>query len=180
MLVALPVVTPLDLPSGVRPAAAQAGSSHLFLKLDGIQGSATYKGHENQIELDSYSLAAANVGGAVAGGGAGAGKAKVEGFTIAKQLDASSTALFDRVLKGQHVKSATLTVRSGGQPSNVLVTYELTDVVFTRYEVASKDPVPHESLSLSFGAITTKVNVFGKDGKVAATTTSSYNVAQGK
>ena len=61
----------------------------VFLKLDGIDGESTTKGHEKEIKVLSYDQSIDSTVPA-GGGGGGAGKATFSGVRIRKLLDTAS------------------------------------------------------------------------------------------
>ena len=62
----------------------------VFLKLDGIDGESTTKGHEKEIEVVSYDQSIDSTVPSGGGGGGGAGKATFSGVRIRKLLDTAS------------------------------------------------------------------------------------------
>ena len=65
-----------------------------FLKIDGVNGEATRKGFEKQMEILSFSWGASNPSTIGAGGGGGGGgKVSVSSFNVMKKSDAASPIL---------------------------------------------------------------------------------------
>jgi type VI secretion system secreted protein Hcp len=62
----------------------------IFLKLDGIDGESTTKGHEKEIEVVSYDQSIDSTVPSGGGAGGGAGKATFSGVRFRKQLDTAS------------------------------------------------------------------------------------------
>ena len=93
----------------------------MFLKLDAksgaIEGESADDKHANEIEVLSWSWGMSQSGSAHSGGGAGSGKVNVADLQITKYIDKSTPTLMKVCCKGEHIKTATLTVRkSGGTP----------------------------------------------------------------
>jgi len=84
----------------------------IYLKLDGIDGESTVKGHEKEIVVVSYEqgIDAPTVppGG---GGGGAAGKAVFSGVRFRKPLDKASIPIFLACASRKHIKSARFTFR---------------------------------------------------------------------
>jgi type VI secretion system secreted protein Hcp len=103
----------------------------IFLKLDGIDGESTTKGHEKEIEVLSYDQsidATVPIGG---GGGGGAGKSTFSGVRIRKLLDTASIPIALACASGLHIASARFAFRrASSTPFNFYVV-ALEDVVVT-------------------------------------------------
>jgi type VI secretion system secreted protein Hcp len=101
----------------------------IFLKLDGINGESTTKGHEKEIEVVSYDQSIDSTviisGG---GGGAGAGKSTFSGVRFRKLLDTASMPIALACASGLHIASARFAFRRA--PSDFYVVM-LEDVVVT-------------------------------------------------
>jgi type VI secretion system secreted protein Hcp len=88
-------------------------------------------------------------------GGAGAGKAKFNEFTIQKTVDTASPKLFRNMAAGAHYKRAILSVRKAGAKEPY---YEIRfDTVFTtKIDNSGSNPdVPMETVSFVYGAMQT-------------------------
>src|SRR5579884_3543959 len=125
----------------------------IFLKIPGVTGEAQAKGHEKEIEVESFSVGASNPSDIARGGGAGAGKVNISSLTISKQVDMSSVKLFTNCCKGTHFDNATMTVREAGGDSPL--EYYVLDLkqVFIdsmHWGGASGSGKPTESVSISF------------------------------
>jgi type VI secretion system secreted protein Hcp len=101
----------------------------IFLKLDGIDGESTTKGHEKEIEVVSYDQ---QVDSTVpsGGGGGGAGKSTFSGVRIRKLLDTASIPIALACASGLHIQSARVAFRRPSPPSDFYVV-TLEDVVVT-------------------------------------------------
>lgn len=125
----------------------------IFLKLDGIEGESTTKGHDKEIEVLSYdqSVAAAlyREGG---GGGIGAGKATFSAVRIRKLLDSASIPIALACASGLHLASARISFRRPSPPLDFYVV-TLEDVIVTHAgQCASTDvqaPLKFETLGKS-------------------------------
>ena len=110
-----------------------------------------------KIPILSYSIGASNPATiAVAGGGAGAGKATFSSLTMMKGVDAASTALFKALATGEHFKEATLTAHWGSGATAATMTYKLESVVVESIQQSGSSGTPTESLSLAFAKMTWK------------------------
>jgi type VI secretion system secreted protein Hcp len=77
-----------------------------FLKIDGIQGESQDKTHKNEIQLNSFSWGASNMGTSATGGGAGAGKVQFSDFSITKSVDTASPSRVRCLLAERRGKSS--------------------------------------------------------------------------
>jgi type VI secretion system secreted protein Hcp len=127
-----------------------------YLKLDGIDGEATRKGYEKQINVLSFSFGASNPSSPI-GKGAGAGKVSISDISIMKWTDKSSAQMFQACCAGKHFPKAELTVmKSGGDQAVDYLKYEFTKVMVTSIQwsgATGGDDVPTESVSFAFGTV---------------------------
>lgn len=90
--------------------AASVPSSALalcFLKIDGVQGSATVRGHEHDFEVTSYSWEEKN-GGPAGTGGANTGRPVMDSFRFSMRSGNGSPALMLLAANGTHLSQAIL------------------------------------------------------------------------
>jgi type VI secretion system secreted protein Hcp len=141
-----------------------------FLKLDGIEGESKDHKHKGEIEVLSFSWGISNpttIGSAT--GGAGAGKAKFNEFSIVKHIDTASPAIFQKTCEGSHIPTGqfTLTERSTG-----LNFYKISfeDVFISSVQPASSPGGNSalEQLSFAFG----NVQISASDGQGNTTSIS--------
>src|SRR6478609_7505490 len=86
-----------------------------FLKIDGIDGESQDDSHKNEIHLVGFNWGESQEGAADAGGGATAGKVKMNNFTFTMETNKASPKLFLACANGQAIKEATLTCRKAGE-----------------------------------------------------------------
>ena len=117
-------------------SGANAASDYL-LELDGIKGESSDSKHAGAIEIESFSWGASNPG-AIGSGTQG----KSITFTLRKRIDKASPLLFLACAKGNHIPSATITLRktnsSGGKTDYYQVT--LSDCLVSSYQTSSGPP----------------------------------------
>lgn len=132
-------------------------ATDFFLKIDSIPGESTDSKHKDELEIESWSFGATNLGSMGRGGGGGTGKADFADLVLTKYCDKATPKLLKAVAEGQHIKSMLLTCRkasgAGGQVEYLKVT--LTDVMIAGYSssAANGSPIPHESITLNYGVI---------------------------
>ncbi|MCU0635802.1 MAG: type VI secretion system tube protein Hcp [Gemmatimonadaceae bacterium] len=152
-----------------------------YLKLAGVDGEATRKGFEKQMEIFSFSFGASNpstIG--TAGGGGGAGKVSISSFNIMKKNDKASAELFKHCCSGEHFDSATVTLnKSGGKESVDFLKYEFEKVFIDSIQWSGSsggDDTPTESISLSYGKVTITYTGQSDKGGKAENIVASWNV----
>ena len=141
-----------------------------FLKLDGIEGESTDHKHKGEIQLESFSWGASQVGSTETGGGGGAGKVSFQDFSFTAKVGIQSPQIFGALANGRHIKEGTLTVVNGRETETILM---LSDILVTGYKEsvvtpaaapcdrddqnASNNNAPTESVSLNFTKIEFKI-----------------------
>jgi type VI secretion system secreted protein Hcp len=165
---------------GSQPASAQASQAaavDYFLKLDGIEGEATDRGHEKEIVLESYDWAGiSNEGSAHTGGGAGAGKAKVSDISFTKNVDKSTPQLLTHVATGKHIKEAVLTVRKSGEKQQDYLIIKFEDVIVSQYKNVGGSSLPTDSFSLNFSKVTLEYKQQDPKGELSAPFIGGYDI----
>src|SRR6478752_6790239 len=87
-----------------------------FLKFDdpGLQGESTDKAHKDEIEVESWSWGATQLGTTSGGTGGGAGRVSVQDLNFVARTSKASPNLFLRCASGAHISKAVLTARKAG------------------------------------------------------------------
>lgn len=150
-----------------------------FLKLDGIQGEATGKGHEKEIDIESFSWGATNAALSHIGGGAGQGKVSLHDLTVTKKTDKASTSLMLDCCNGAHIKEGTLTARKAGGDQQEYLKIKLTDILVSSYQVSghnSTDVIPVEQVSLNFAKVQITYAPQKPDGTLDSPVSSGWDV----
>jgi type VI secretion system secreted protein Hcp len=102
-----------------------------FIKIGSLKGESPVKGHEDEIQLLSWSWGMNQSGTTHIASGGGAGKVNVHDLTITHYVDAATPNLIKACCTGEHFDKATLTARkAGGSPLDYVV-LELNDVIIT-------------------------------------------------
>jgi type VI secretion system secreted protein Hcp len=133
-----------------------------YMKAKDVEGEATAKGMEGQIEVLSFSFGASNPSTVGPGtGGIAAGRVSVSSFNIMKRTDKASPVLFQSCCKGKHIGEIVVTLRkaSGDSGQAPFLKYTFTDCMIESIQWSgasgSGDDQPTESVSIAFA----KVNV---------------------
>lgn len=164
----------------------------ILLRLNGIDGESTVKGHEKEIAVLSYEQGL-NVAIVISGGGGGAsaGKTTFSGVKFRKNVDVASVPLLLACASGQHFPDARFTFRRSNGFEFYLVTLQdvlIVDLV-QRAGVGAQYPLSFEALNtgapddgfldqvvLNFSRIQWEHRAQRPDGSVGATTIGGWDV----
>ena len=112
------------------------GASDYFLKIDGIKGESTVKGHEGTIQIESFSWGMSN-SATVSGGGTG--KVSVQDFHFTMKVDKASPKLMLACATGQRIETLQFAIAApdqtgsgSGGPAYYVIT--LTNVLVSSYQ----------------------------------------------
>lgn len=131
---------------------------NMVIKIEGVDGESKISGHEDEIDVLSWSWGISQSGSFHSGGGGGSGKADIQDISFTKFVDKASTPLMLKCCKGEHIPEATLTVmKAGGDPIEYVV------IVMTKLLVSSVstggsggDDSLTENVTLNFAEVEAK------------------------
>src|SRR5215472_8307072 len=86
----------------------------MFIKIGVIKGESKDDTHKDEIDVLAWSWGESNSGTTHQGGGGGSGKVNVQDLSFTKWVDLSTASLMQACTTGQHIDTATLTVRKAG------------------------------------------------------------------
>ena len=124
-----------------------------FLKLDGINGDVTARGHEKWIEIQSFSWGVTNAVSFTAGGGGSTGKAVPSDFSLSLPFSSASPSLFKKAVTGQAILEGTLSAVQVREAASDFLKWKLSDILITSYQVEGAQDGPFEQISLNFAKI---------------------------
>lgn len=165
----------------------------IFLKLDGIDGESTTKGHDKEIEVLSYDQSIDSSAPGAGGSGGGAGKSTFSGVRIRKSLDTASIPLSLACASGRHIQSARLSFRLASNTPLDFYVVTLEDVVIAHvgqcastdvqaplaFETLAKSPSGAallEEVTLHFAKTRWEYRRIGPKGQVLAPITGGWDV----
>ena len=151
-----------------------------FLKIDGIQGESTDKGHKSEIDLLAWSWGETNSGASAYGGGGGAGKVSMQDFSFAMKINKASPKLFLSCATGKHIKEALLTCRKAGGKQEEYLKVKFTDLLVSSYQTGGSggDIVPTENITFNFSKIEVSYAPQDEKGGLGSPVTHWYNVKE--
>lgn len=126
-----------------------------FLKITDVKGESKDHKNKEQIEIESFSWGAHQLGTSSHGGGAGAGKVSMQDFNFVMRTNSASPLLFLFCSNGKHLKEAVLTCRkAGGKQENFMVV-TMSDILISSYQTggSSGGEVPMDQISLNYSKI---------------------------
>ena len=134
-----------------------SGAFDIYLKIDGIQGESTARGHEKEIIVRSYEQAVDATVTSGGGGGGATGKATFSGARFRKPLDKASIPLMLACATGKHIKSARFAFRRQGSNSDYYtITLEEISVTHIAQRAGDGPQFPLSFESLNQGAAVTE------------------------
>ena len=153
----------------------------IYMKVDGIKGKVTAKGHEEWIDVSSMQWGVGRAISSAVGTSADreASKPSISEVSVTKLMDESSPMIFTEacVGKGKLVTIDLCTV--GTDQINTYMSYELEECMISGYSVSSGGDRPSESISLSFTKMTMKFTPYDKNGKPTSPLPAGYDMATG-
>jgi type VI secretion system secreted protein Hcp len=156
------------------------------LKIEGafeIKGDSTVKGHEDEIQLLSYSFGASNRGSRHEAKGGGTEKGDFGDMSFMVKTSKATPLLFLAVASGKHIDKATLYVsKSGGDDPVVYLEVEMTDCLVSSWQTSGSDGGESgmESFSLNFAEVKVIYRGQKADGTPEADVTQGWKIAVGE
>ena len=150
----------------------------MFLKLAGIEGESSDAKHKGEIDVLAWSWGLSHEAGSPAGGGAGAGRVKIEHISIQKLVDLASPLLALFGAQGKHITDGTLTTRKAGKGGDDFLLFKMTDVIVTSVQVAVDTNQLAESITLSFGKFEFDYRPTKPDGSLGTGAPSSGTLTE--
>jgi type VI secretion system secreted protein Hcp len=137
----------------------------MFLKLTDVKGESKDKAHAGEIELESFSWGASQLGTSSHGTGAGAGKVSMQDFHFVMRANSASPTLFLFCANGKHLKEAKLTCRKAGGTQQNFMVVTMSDVLISSYQTGGSHAgeVPMDQISLNYSKM--EIDYLAQDDK---------------
>lgn len=156
-----------------------------YMKISGIDGDVTAKGHENWIHVDSLEFSTKRTLNTQPGRIAdreGARPALSE-ITITKQMDKSSPLLFSESCVGKAKDEVKINLCTTGSEITPFMEYTLSNVIVSRYQIDSTSSGeasshPREHISLSYDKVEMKFTPFDENNKPQSPIPAGYDLKQ--
>ncbi|MCH8906309.1 MAG: type VI secretion system tube protein Hcp [Candidatus Heimdallarchaeota archaeon] len=159
---------------------SQGGGGGAFLRWEGIEGEATATGHEDEIQILSWSWGATKPGSSYSGLTSRKGDVIISDISIVKALDKSSPKLFEYLAEGRVTPQVQLFLTSAfvsGQQT--FLEYEFNNVIITSYiqtGTGGGELTPLESFSFSFEEIKITYTEYDAEGRSRGTSEVVWKV----
>jgi type VI secretion system secreted protein Hcp len=151
-----------------------------FLKIEGVKGESSDKGHGGEIDVLSWSWGATQSGTTHTGSGGGAGKVSVQDLSVIKHVDRASPTLNSMCFSGAHIKQAVLTVRKAGGEALEYVKITMEDLIVSGIEIngsAGQERLT-ESVHFNFSRIKYDYTPQKADGSGDAAVSFGWDIAK--
>jgi type VI secretion system secreted protein Hcp len=127
----------------------------MFLKITDVKGESKDKAHPGEIEIESFSWGATQLGTSSHGTGAGAGKVSMSDFNFVMRNNSASPNLFLFCANGKHLKEAKLTCRKAGGKQEDFLVVTMSDCLISSYQTGGSQAgeVPMDQISLNYSKI---------------------------
>jgi type VI secretion system secreted protein Hcp len=153
------------------------------LSSGGIKGESTDQQFPGQIEVDSWAVGAANPPDITSSKqGAGTGRPTFNFLDFSVKQTSATTSLFDRLVQGTHIPTATLSCRKGGQGQEVFFTITLSEVYVAMHEITGVNGQDNnmERFSLAYGSIQHEYFSQSQQGTMQSTGKKGYRLTTNK
>lgn len=154
-----------------------------FLKIDGVDGESTQKGHEKWVELVSFAhqLAQSGGGSKAVGGGSTGGRCDHGEFVVTKNIDKSTPKLLLHCCSGEHIKEITVHCCRATGDKSTFYEVKMSDIIVRSVrpiaESGGSYELPSEEVSFSYAKIEWNYTEYGNDGKKKGNLKTGWNVA---
>lgn len=152
----------------------------IYMKIDGLDGSVTSKGHENWIELETFSTGLARhvsteVGRVVNREGSVPHFSEVQ---ISKRADKSSQLLFEKACKGAALPQVLIDICATDSDLKPYSQYKFSKVILSHYNDSAfgQDHGSIEYIMLNFTQIEKTFTPRDIDNKPLSPVTAGYNL----
>jgi type VI secretion system secreted protein Hcp len=127
----------------------------MFLKITDVKGESKDKEHAGEIEIESFSWGATQLGTSSHGTGAGGGKVSMNDFHFVMRNNSASPKLFLYCANGKHLTEAKLTCRKAGGKQEKFLEVTMNDVLISSYQTGGSGggEVPMDQISLNYSKI---------------------------
>ena len=126
---------------------------NMFLKLDGVTGESTHKGHKDEIEVLSFSWGVAHPVPATRNERRRPGRAQASDITFTMNVGKASPTLMLACATGRHLKQGLFVIESAGEVPFAFYKATVTDVLVTSYQTGGASEIPLDSFSLNFRTV---------------------------
>ena len=155
----------------------------IYLKVEGLDGDVTAKGHEDWIECSSLQWGVGR--GITTSTGSSqereSSATSVSDVTVTKAMDKCTPQLFKEACVGTGKKVNIDLIQTGGTQLDTYMTYELSNSLISGYSVsANSEGRPEESVSFNFTKVEMKYTPYDNEHNAGSPVPASYDVSLGE
>jgi type VI secretion system secreted protein Hcp len=151
-----------------------------FLKLDGIKGESVDEKHKDEIQIMSWSWGASQVSSVAGTGGSGAGKADLSDLSIMANFDKSTPLFFKSIVKGDHIKTGTLSAIKSGADGKPYLKVDFKELFVSSLQLSASSEVPTVSISFTYNEIKIDYSQQNEQGNLTSTGAVTYELKANK
>ncbi|MBN9029616.1 MAG: hypothetical protein BGO05_03025 [Rhizobiales bacterium 63-7] len=155
--------------------------TNMHLKIDSIPGESRKKGHDDQIELLSWSFGMDQQASVGHGHGSGAGRVKVHDLVVTKYLCKADSALMKHCCNGKHIPEITLYAeKAGGEDPVEYVKFVFKQVLVTNHTISGAEDGDQVlvQVALNFAEYVFTYKQQEAEGTAGSDVTQGWNIAQ--
>ena len=137
----------------------------MFLKITDVKGESKDSKHAGEIEIESFSWGATQLGTSSHGTGAGAGKVSMNDFHFVMRTNSASPTLFLYCANGKHLKESKLTCRKAGEKPQNFMVVTMSDCLISNFQTGGSNgsEIPMDQISLNYSKI--EIDYLAQDEK---------------
>lgn len=155
-----------------------------FLKFEGkeVPGESVVKGHEGELQIQSFSFGAHNAGSRHTATGGGVGKGDAGDLSVMMNTDKSGPPLWLACMSGEHFDKATLFVRkAGGEEPVTYMEFKMEHILISSYQTGgSSGGDTMDSMSLNFSKMEYTYRPQSATGTAEPDVTQGWDIAVGE
>ena len=121
----------------------------MFLKLDGIAGESTNKGHKDEIEVLSFSWGVSN-SSEIGAPGRRRGRSTPSDINFVMRSNKATPLLFKACATGRHLKQGLFVIEKAGEQPFAFYKVTLTDVLVSSFQASGSEEEVTDAFSLAF------------------------------
>lgn len=161
----------------IAPAAAALPS---YIKFDGVEGESQKDKHRGETDLISWDLHVRHVARGVEACASVRGCTLFDDIHIVNSLETSTPTLFGKLVSGDLIPTALISVTRNGESPAVFFTMLFTDVQLTDMDINSGGTLGLVSTAFSFSTITMTYREQKADGSFKTPITAFYDLINGE
>lgn len=163
--------------SGEDEVAATSVAVDMFLKIEGVEGEATRRGHEGWIEIQAFNWGVSSAASAVTGASRAAGAPNFDDVSVTKYVDKATPPLAQACAEGKRMAEAEIVFYRAGStvPAGSIKLWDVAIASALSTSEATADR-PIEELSLTFGKIQWSYSEVDATGRARGTVTAGWDL----